>query len=200
MPQVLKPSVRDAILRAAAVAFARDGFHGASMAAIAREAGVSAGNVYRYFGGKQALFEAVLPGDVAAALEAVLARRVDALVALDDPGTLDAAARAAQADFLRFLVDHRLQVVLLLDRAEGTDHEGFGDRFVDGLVARALPALDGPAGPHTAFVLRRVFDGARRTLVDVLETYDEPTDIASALSAFWTFQIAGLAALRRSAP
>ena len=62
VPQILKPEVRDRIVAAAEVVFAADGYDKATMAAIAREARVSTGNVYRYFGGKQALFEHLLDG------------------------------------------------------------------------------------------------------------------------------------------
>lgn len=48
------------ILRIATEHFARDGVAGASMSAIAREAGVARALVYHYFSGKEALLEAVL--------------------------------------------------------------------------------------------------------------------------------------------
>lgn len=195
MPQVLKSEVRDAILVAATARFARHGFHGASMADIARDAGVSAGNVYRYFGGKQDLFAQILPDAFVASFDEVLGRRVDALAALDDMAVLDAEARARQAEFLAFLVAHRHQVVLLLDRCEGTVHEDFGRRFVEGLVQRALAAMP-DASPHATFVLTRVFDGARQTIVAILETSDDPAQVAGALAEFWRFQIGGLAALQ----
>lgn len=47
---------------AAALAFAHDGYHGASMAAIARSVGISAPALYRHFPNKYALFLAVCSG------------------------------------------------------------------------------------------------------------------------------------------
>lgn len=46
---------RNQVLQAAAVCFARHGFHGASMAQISREAGMSAGHIYNYFDSKDAI-------------------------------------------------------------------------------------------------------------------------------------------------
>jgi AcrR family transcriptional regulator len=46
---------RNQVLQAAAVCFARSGFHGASMAEISKEAGMSAGHIYNYFDGKDAI-------------------------------------------------------------------------------------------------------------------------------------------------
>jgi len=53
------------ILDAAKRVFAEKGFDGASMQDIAREAGMSAGNFYRYFGSKNALVEAMVERDLA---------------------------------------------------------------------------------------------------------------------------------------
>ena len=40
---------RDRIMNAAIIAFAQNGYHQATMAAVAREAGVAAGTIYLYF-------------------------------------------------------------------------------------------------------------------------------------------------------
>ncbi|MFG2140954.1 TetR/AcrR family transcriptional regulator [Streptomyces sp. NPDC048650] len=52
-------STRSALLEAAAVRFGRYGYDGASVRDIARDAGVDAALVYRYFGSKDALFQLV---------------------------------------------------------------------------------------------------------------------------------------------
>lgn len=46
------------VLEAAAVCFARSGFHGASMSEISKQAGMSAGHIYNYFNGKDAIIMA----------------------------------------------------------------------------------------------------------------------------------------------
>ena len=48
------------ILDAAQRCFARSGFHGASMQEICAEAGMSPGNLYRYFPSKEALIASML--------------------------------------------------------------------------------------------------------------------------------------------
>jgi AcrR family transcriptional regulator len=50
---------RDAIAAAAERAFVRHGFHAATMQQVAEEAGMSAGNLYRYFPSKEALVEGI---------------------------------------------------------------------------------------------------------------------------------------------
>lgn len=56
---------RAALIEAARVVFARDGFHGASLDTIAREAGLSKGAVYSNFDSKADLFLAVMDTNLA---------------------------------------------------------------------------------------------------------------------------------------
>ncbi len=49
---------RNQVLEAAASCFRRSGFHGASMAEISKAAGMSAGHIYNYFDGKDAIIAA----------------------------------------------------------------------------------------------------------------------------------------------
>jgi len=60
MAQVKKASVREAILTAAFRQISENGYYQASMPAIAKEAGITAGNIYRYYPSKFELFFEVL--------------------------------------------------------------------------------------------------------------------------------------------
>ena len=61
------------ILDAAQRCFARSGFHGASMQEICAEAGMSPGNLYRYFPSKEALIAGICERNRADAAESMLA-------------------------------------------------------------------------------------------------------------------------------
>jgi AcrR family transcriptional regulator len=79
-----KPDDRAAeILARVRVAFAEKGFDGASMQDLARAAGMSVGNFYRYFPSKAAIVEALIGMDLAE-MEA------DFLTVLQSPGPLQA--------------------------------------------------------------------------------------------------------------
>lgn len=84
------------ITRAAAICFARSGFHGASMQDICAEAGMSAGALYRYFPSKAAIILAIAEAERErhALLFEPLLSASDPLRALQEIGTtfLQAAA------------------------------------------------------------------------------------------------------------
>lgn len=55
---------RRQILEAAGRCFAREGFHGATTAAICAEAGISPGHLYHYFASKEAIIEALVDANL----------------------------------------------------------------------------------------------------------------------------------------
>jgi AcrR family transcriptional regulator len=85
----LQQDRRDEILEAARRCFARMGFHQASMQQICLEAGMSPGNLYRYFPSKEALIAGIAERDRAE----VGAELVQAQNATDFFGTLEALAQ-----------------------------------------------------------------------------------------------------------
>ena len=196
MPQVLKEEIRHRIVTAALEVFAEQGFEGASMAAIAERAGLGTATTYRYYAGKAELFEAAVPPDLARRFEALLERRVKGLarVALGStpPGEGDASE-----EMLRFWIEHRLAVVVLLDRAAGTPYAQYGERFVWLLVTATLAQLRAErpglkVAPPARFVLQRIFEATRGILAAILVEHASERPLREAIQAFWSYQIPGL--------
>jgi AcrR family transcriptional regulator len=77
---------RNQVLEAAAVCFARSGFHGASMSEISKQAGMSAGHIYNYFDSKDAIIMAIVEreSEYVTGLLADLQTRDDPLQAMID--------------------------------------------------------------------------------------------------------------------
>jgi AcrR family transcriptional regulator len=82
---------RGRILDTARRCFIRDGFHGASMASVAQEAGMSPGLIYRYFGGKHDI------------ILAIIAQQLD--LARQDLGQLQGGEERLYAIFLQLFDD-----------------------------------------------------------------------------------------------
>ncbi len=189
MAQVLKLEVRAGIEAAALRCFADRGYDGTSVAQIAAEAGTAPGNVYRYFASKRALFDAVVPETLPARHDRLLDARIEALArgAAGDP--------SAAADLLDFWLDHRLAVVVLLDRAEGTPHADRPAAFVRRMVTHAERSLGVPLGPVHREVLEVVFDNTRRALARFLRSSADREHVRALVTGFWSYQVPGLDAL-----
>jgi AcrR family transcriptional regulator len=205
MPQVRKPEVASRIRTAALESFAARGVEATSMAAIARAAGVATGNLYRYHpGGKASLLDAVLPDELAATHDRLITERVAALVLPDEGGPTpdDAATPAGPAAerLLRFWVDHRLEVVILLGRAEGTRFAGYGERFETQLVELGTARLAAAGAPPDAVarhLLEVLMAATRRTLAAILHAHHDEADLRRAVTGFWSYQVPGLDGLHR---
>jgi AcrR family transcriptional regulator len=200
MPQVLKPEVRERILGAALALFAGRGVAGTTMHDIARAAGMAVANLYRYYASKEELFDAAVPREVVARFEQLLERSVHAHAHLAGlPRPRDEAAAGA---LLEFWIEQRLVVIVLLDRAQGSAHEGFGQRFVERLVALSIAeirvAYPGVVVHREArLVLSHIFDNTRRMIAALLESCPDGAAIRRAVAAFRSYQVAGLGAFAR---
>ena len=90
---------REAILVAAEDSFARLGFEGASLQQIAEAAGVSRSTPVYFFGGKEALYDAVLVRVIARGQEAMARAYAEG----EDAGSLEDAVEAYVGTFIDFL-------------------------------------------------------------------------------------------------
>jgi AcrR family transcriptional regulator len=186
MPQVLKDEVRARILDGALDVFARDGFESATMASIASAAGVGAASIYRYYASKDELFDAVITPELTRRFETLLDRRVSGLARNTLRGD---SADDAGGDMLRFWIEHRLAVVVLLNRPE------HGERFVDLLTRHTIAELRVKLTAPQRFVLRTIFENTRRLLASVLAQHRDPDELRDAIETFWSYQVAGLRGL-----
>jgi AcrR family transcriptional regulator len=186
MVQVLKPAMRERIEQAALRCFAEDGYDGTSMAQISAAAGTAPANVYRYFASKRALFDAVVPADLAAEHDRLLDSRVQAL------GQGSGSSSPAASQLLAFWLKHRLAIVVLLDRAAGTPFAAYPASFVARLVGHAQRHLPHPAGPEQEQVLELVFDNTRRAIARILSAAEDDEQARRLVEAFWCYQVPGL--------
>lgn len=128
---------RQQILEAAFTCFARDGFTGTTMQAIADEAGLSAGTLYRYFDGKEVLVEALAAWG--------REQRRKALEGLTEGGGSRSLARSV-AEVLRFLALEGAEVAARLDIrlwGEALDHPAVRE-----VVAGELASLREPIAAY----------------------------------------------------
>jgi len=197
MVQTRKAETHARVLAAAEQAFAEAGYAGATVAGIAERAGVSTGNVYRYFESKDALFYEVLPDSFPATFLRLVRKRVRALARSADLTALDASARNEAEELLRFWIEHRRRVVILLDRSKGSRYEDFAAQFVKALMRPTLVKFQAdratPLTPSTRFVLEQIFRNTVRTIVAILEAHEDEASIRDAFQGFWSYQLAGLA-------
>jgi AcrR family transcriptional regulator len=161
-PTRLPPGERRAqVLEAARVVFARDGFAGASAAAVAREAGVTRGLVHHYFGSRRELFLGVLE-ELAERLPAAIRTDLEGLpleevVRINSTALLDAVER-----------DRDAWVALLGAAGADQDVERILDRARDRTIDKMLINQGAAVGDskELRLVLRAYLGAAEATLAE----------------------------------
>jgi AcrR family transcriptional regulator len=141
--QRLKDETRERIIAAGRAELTRRGFAAASMRAIAAAAGISSGNLYRYFAGKDALFQAV---DRPAYTNLLSLVRADE--GLDRRAVKDFRNVQPVADLLvNACRAYRVEVLILTDRSAGTRYENAKSVLVRHIERRLTAGLrPGPPG------------------------------------------------------
>lgn len=156
---------RRAIAAQASQLFARDGFERTSVAAIARELGISSATVFYYFTDKAALFRAPFEDDLAAAGELVeharkaadpLAEILRIVLAL--AGDTDKPEAAGMVAEIVRRSGHDPELIDIVGRTSGLVHDALTNLIERGIRAGSVdPDLD-PG--DTAAWLQSVVDGA----------------------------------------
>ncbi|HEX8435518.1 helix-turn-helix domain-containing protein [Archangium sp.] len=199
MAQYLKDEVQEGIAAAALKVFALKGYARATMAEIAKAARISTGNIYRYYENKSVLFEEVVSDDFVRTFTTLLRRRVTSLEGVSDIRTLGPAAafHLASEELLRFCIDHRLRVIVLLGRAEGSRHEGFSEQLVQELIQLAVAHFR-TLHPHTRvtetarFNLEQIYRSLVGTMVGLLTKFEDEALIREAVQGYSRYHLAGL--------
>jgi len=199
MAQQLKDEIDESIRRAALRVFAERGYASATMAQIAKVAGVSTGNIYLYFPSKQQLFQAVLPDEFVAELMRRMSRKVKALEGVRDIDILGPTSpyRVLSEEHVQFWITHRERVVVLLTGARGTAHEAFPEQAVERLVRLAIGYL-ATIRPHarvsrsTRAVLSQIYRNFLSAIASVLASYDDEEQIREMTEQLSMYHLAGI--------
>lgn len=207
MAQVRKPEIEARIVDAAREEFVARGVAATSIAAIAGRAGLSVGNVYRYFASKEALVAQAVPATVVARLRALLTARVRALAGVGDVAALGPGARyrVLSEALMQFCAEHRLAVVIALAGDAATPYAGLAAQVRRQLarLAVAHAATLTPAvrvGRTTRFVLDQIYGGFVAAMAAILRHYTTAEAIGAAVDRYAAYHLTGLARLLATEP
>lgn len=197
--QVLKEDIKKSIDTAALELFSEKGYANTTMADIASRAGISTGNLYRYYPGKEVLFYSLIND-----------RFVDSFMNLMDSKmrTADGIAlkealyygpmNIKDRELLNYLAEYRLHLVILLDRSEATRYASFREQMLDNMVVNALryrsahypsesqlPAVKLP-------LLRIIYENLLRVITRILGCYTTPDEIKEAYLSYLQYHYQGI--------
>jgi AcrR family transcriptional regulator len=200
MVQVLKDSVRNKISKAAEIRFSEVGYKQTTIGAIAQEAGIATGTVYKYFPNKETLFQSIITSDFVEEFSCLTRNRIASFA---QPGGMDGGRIATEGEvgkLLQFITRNRLKVIILLAWGEGTQYEHFASSYIQSMETQTLtqaraqfPQLD--LTPTFRFMVHTILVDSINGIVAILRKFDEEEPIHEAFAAFEKYQLAGINAL-----
>lgn len=127
--QVLKDSVRDKIISSAKRLFAKRGYKETSMRMIAKDAGITAGNIYRYFDTKDQILEPIMEPLIRYIQQLIIEHEKEENIHSVE------AHRTYHEFVARSMVDiylhYRQEYTILLRKAAGTAYENYYETLVN---------------------------------------------------------------------
>ena len=138
------PATLERIKQAALEEFSEKGFQGASLRQIVKQAGVTTGAFYGYFSSKEALFASIVEPHAAALMGRFMACQIEfaEMPEEEQPAHMGEESGSYLQWMVKYICEHRLEVKLLLCRAEGTSYEQFVHTMVEVEVDATLRYMD----------------------------------------------------------
>ena len=127
MAQILKEDVKQRIYEAAVEEFYRNDYRTATIRNIALKANIPSGLVYSYYQNKEDLFEAIVEPFVI---------KIDQLLKMEESkegenhGDPFTNFKQTELAFILNLMDSYKQLIILIDKSNGTKYQGFKDEII----------------------------------------------------------------------
>jgi len=200
MVQVLKDSVRNQIAKTAEIRFAEVGYKQSTIGAIAQEAGIATGTVYKYFPNKKTLFQSIITNDFVEEFSCLTRNRIASFA---QPGGMDGSRITTESEagkLLKFITHNRLKVIILLAWGKGTEYEYFVSSYIQSMETQTLtqvrtqfPQLD--LTRTFRFMVHNILVDSINGMIAILRKFDDEESIYDAFAAFGKYQLAGINAL-----
>lgn len=130
--QVKKDQVREDIEAASLRVFARKGYMDTKICDISESAGVSVGNIYRYYKNKEEIFNSVIPECFRTEMQDAVIGKISA--AKNGLSAGSAAFQEVTDHFIRFMLENRERITIIFSGSKGTRLEHFEPEIVEALT------------------------------------------------------------------
>ncbi|HPL53714.1 MAG TPA: TetR/AcrR family transcriptional regulator [Bacillota bacterium] len=185
--QVLKDEMRNRIYEAAIKEFSEKGFVKASMRDIAVGAGMTVGNLYRYFEGKEALFYAVI-GPAYDCLMELVEKSVEMVKQRFDTSFFEFLSE----QILKISKEHKIELLILFEGSGGTKYESIKEEivsivedFLKGDFLRKFKGAD--VRIEDTYLLRVIAVGFVEGMTMINKKYEDAEKLKKVASQFIAF-------------
>lgn len=190
--QVLKEEVKKRIYEAALKEFSGKGFQQSSMREIARNAGMTVGNLYRYFKDKEALFYYVISPAHDSLMELV---EKSMNMVQDDFD--DSFFEFLAEQILKICKEHKIELLILFEGSKGTKYESAKEEMVllveDFLNGNLMKRFkEKSVEIEDKYLLRVIAEGFVEGMAMIAKRFDSDEKLRKVAAQFLTFYFSGV--------
>lgn len=184
--QTLKEEVRNNICRAAVEEFWKKGFNSASMRDIAKNAGITVGNLYRYFKDKEDLFNAVIE-ETHARLIRYVEHNLSLVMSKPESSFFEHVADT----ILAMRKENLRELIILFEGSRGTKYENVKEEVINMVEkyvnTEYLPEIKGFTEGFDPFISHVIASGFIEGLIMINKRYEDSDQLRRAISQFINF-------------
>lgn len=198
MSQVPKEHIRNLILETALNLFALNGYNNTSIADIAKHAGISVGNIYRYFESKFQIFNIILPEEFVLNFKEQLLKKIitGSIGSIKEQSNNLLYITYSEA-FHHYVISNRLKLLILISNPEETPYNTFKEDIIDYWVQIVLEhfVFDKECREKVSLTLTILFQGYLQLYRMVLSMELDEARIIDELKRMNKYHIMGLSAI-----
>ncbi|KUO50294.1 MAG: hypothetical protein APF76_11325 [Desulfitibacter sp. BRH_c19] len=200
MVQYKKDEIKQRIDTAALIVFAEKGYRGTKISDIGETAGVSVGNIYTYYKGKEEIFYSIMPEDLLDTFKSLLMDKISALkvknnLHLDQFWLIN-------NEVIEFMVGNRERILILLKKNQGTKYEhakkdliGFLLGFIKDNYTVAESNILSTSKSDLVIVI--IYENLINTILNILELTKDLNEVREYLNIVNSYHLFGIMSLFR---
>ncbi len=197
MPQIQKEAVRNEIIDKALLLFAKKGYDESSIADVAKAAGTSVGNVYRYFKSKEEILNEIITSPFIANIRKEIFTKIGA-------GKSDTIHEQSQnkdyldysEQFFKSMIENRLKLIVLMSCTKSEEGKLFRKELIDYLVQTFLIQFVKEERIEALRpIITLLYQGFIRLYLDILSKDEEEETYLCELKQLTKYHILGLASI-----
>lgn len=199
MPQILKEEIKDMIDKAALLQFYKKGYQKATMSDIAKEAGISTGNIYRYYHSKDELFYSAIPQSFINDMLSLIKTKLSSLNEMSiEKARFSSVMKLVDDQAVEFIIKHKMQIIVAVERSKGTKYENLKDNIRDMLI-RNLREYIKHLGKKGFIndrikndILKIITANFIQAFLEIIKNYEKGNDLAHAYESLLEYHELGV--------
>lgn len=203
MVQYKKDEIKEKIDLAALTVFAEKGYSKAKISDIAENAGISVGNIYRYYKSKEEIFYFILPESFLILVKSLLIEKISIIKdknieiykELDKMWVLN-------DEFILFMIENKERILILFNNSQGTKYENSRYEIIEFIIksVKDIYKINNKFlidENKFDFILKGIYENVINMTLNVLKVSNDTKEVKEYIKTVNSYHMFGITSLFR---